>query len=218
LVAALASSEGVSSAAILSGLRKLREPAALEPAIAALNEPLPLVRREAIGVLAYLRDARAIAAIAERISDPSPEVRRAAAGGLGFAEADAKPVARKALLDALQDTDWEVREVAAVTLGKLLDPASAEGLIKALLLDEYWQVRLKAANALGLLKARSAIPALLKALDHTISNLRKEAANALEAIGDRAVLPVLQNLAAHDTDLDVRKTAQRIVNTWRTNH
>ncbi|MDR2625384.1 MAG: HEAT repeat domain-containing protein [Zoogloeaceae bacterium] len=215
LVRVLASSAGDSRAAILRGLRELREPAALTPAIAALDDPLPRVRREAIGVLAYLRDARAIAAIAGRVIDPSPEVRKAAAGALGFAQDDARPVARKALLDALRDEDWEVREAAAVTLGKRLDPESAAGLIEALALDKYWQVRLKAADVLGRLEARAAVPSLLKALEHTMSNLRKEAANALEAIGDPSVLPVLQKLATDDPDLDVRKTAQRIVNAWR---
>jgi HEAT repeat protein len=219
LAAALASAEGASRAAILRGLRELREPTALAAAIAALDDPLPLARREAIGVLAYLRDARAIAAIAGRIADPSPEVRRAAAGALGFAQADALPVARQALLFALRerggDKDWETREAAAATLGKLLDPGSAEGLIAALLLDEYWQVRLKAAHALGQIKARAAVPALLQALDHAMSNLRKEAANALGLIGDPSALPALQKLATDDPDIDVRKTARRIVNAWR---
>ncbi|MDR2366188.1 MAG: HEAT repeat domain-containing protein, partial [Zoogloeaceae bacterium] len=76
----------------------------------------------------------------------------------------------------------------------------------------------KAASALGRLKARAAVPTLVEALDHAVGNLRKEAANALREIGDRSALPALQRAAAQDTDLEVRKTAQRIVNAWQTGH
>ncbi len=134
---------------------------------------------------------------------------------LGFAGTEGLPVARAALLAALRDADWQVREEAAATLGKLLDPAGGEGLIDALSRDTYWEVRLKAANALGRLKAPAAVPALLAALEHAVSNLRKEAANALEAIGDRSALPRLRRAAAEDPDLEVRKTAQRIVGAWQ---
>lgn len=206
LVARLEGVRGSARAAVLAGLRKLRQPDALLPAIKALNDPLPQVRREAVGVLAYLRDERALSALCERATgDNDAEVRRAAVGALGFAADDGVV---PALLAALTDDDWQTREEAAVVLAKLRLPGAADGLVAALVTDLYWQVRLKAAAALGGLRERRAVPALLGALDHPIPNLRKEAATALGAIGDPAAAPALSTLSA-DPDIEVRKAAAR---------
>ena len=70
--------------------------------------------------------------------------------------------------------------------------------------DEYWQVRLKAAESLGQLRDPKAVPALGAALDHPISNLRKEATAALGEIGHPEALPYLAR-HAEDADPDVRK-------------
>lgn len=196
---------GQGRAAILAALKKLRQPQALVPALESLEDTRPSVRREAVGVLAYLKDPAALPALTHRASaDPDPEVRRAAAGALSFAAADS---VLPALAAALGDADWQVRQEAAVTLGKLLLPGSAAGLIAALA-DSAWEVRLKAAQALGRLQAAEAVPALAEALQHPVSNLRKEAAAALGAIGSEIARPVL-TAALGDADVDVRKTAAR---------
>jgi HEAT repeat protein len=197
-------SQGIAKAAILAALRKLRLPATTTPAIAALSDPLAVVRREAVGVLAYLRDAQAVSALSDRaVHDTDAEVRRAAIGGLRFAAERALP----AVLHGLQDSDWQNREEAAVTLAKLNLPDATAALVAALN-DSYWQVRVKAAVALGGLKARSAVQALILTLAHPASNVRKEAANALGAIGDPGAAAALRALL-QDSDIEVRKAAAR---------
>jgi len=197
--------QGQARAAVLAGLRKLRQDGALEPALDCLGDPLASVRLEAVRVLGYLRHSGAVAGLTERIAvDGDAEVRRAAVGALGFADPEA---AAPALLLGLRDADWQTREEAAVTLGKLLPGMAVGGLIIALD-DQYWQVRLKAAVALGKLKAPAAVPALIGQLSHAIGNLRREAVNALAAIGDRSAVPALTE-ALSDTDVEVRKSARR---------
>jgi HEAT repeat protein len=76
-----------------------------------------------------------------------------------------------------------------------------------LLTDESWQVHLKAIRSLGLLKAVKAIDQIAPALDHEISNLRKEAAAAFGEIANAAALPYLEKLV-DDPDPDVRKNVR----------
>lgn len=206
LIELLAQASGEARAFLLAALRKLRQSEALSPALALSEDASVNVRREAVGVLAYLKDAAALPALARRVElDVDPAVRRIAVGALSYS---GDVVVLPALGRALKDDDWQVRQEAAVSLGKLLWPDSAAILIDALD-DPAWEVRLKAANVLGRLKAVEALPALIRALEHPISNLRKEAAGALGAIGDRAAIPALQRAVAEDRDIDVNKTARR---------
>ena len=62
--------------------------------------------------------------------------------------------------------------------------------------------------ALGLLRSRRAVPALIAALSHPIANLRREAVNALAAIGDPQAREALAHLA-QDGDVEVRKAVAR---------
>lgn len=206
LIELLAKASGEARAYLLAALRKLRQPGALLPALALTDDPSVNVRREAVGVLAYLKDDSALPKLSRRAEqDSDPAVRRIAVGALSFAS-DTAVLPTLGL--TLGDSDWQVRQEAAVTLGKLLLPESVSILIGALD-DPAWEVRLKAANALGKLKAAAALPGLIAALEHPISNLRKEAAGALGAIGDPAAIPALQKAATEDRDIDVNKTARR---------
>ena len=195
-------------AAALRGVRELRVQDSFGPALDALNDQDAQVRREAVAVLGYLKCPEALQALNAIVAgDPSPEVRRAAAGAIGFAN-DAATLAAvlPALLAALDDPEWQVREEAATTLGKVRLQDAAPNLIAALD-DAYWQVRLRAARSLGRLKSSAALPGLIAALTHTISNLRKEAALALGEIASPLALQALQ-VAAEDPDPEVRKSAR----------
>jgi HEAT repeat protein len=185
-------------------LRALRYPLAFAPAIQALRDVEPAVRREAVGVLGYLKDESALGELAEvAANDPEAEVRRSAVGALGFASSIS---VQPALVRALTDRHWQVREEAAQTIGKLRLGLAIPDLVQAMQ-DEYWQVRVKATRSLGILKAEAGLPALVDSLKHQISNLRKEAAIALGEIGDtRAISPLEAALA--DPDPDVRKVAR----------
>jgi HEAT repeat protein len=191
-------------AAVLRGLRELRHPQAYAPAVKALDDADADVRREAVTVIGWLKQSDALTDLARLATgDPVVEVRRAATGALGLA-ADAKVL--PSLYAALDDREWQVREEAAITLGKLKFPASEDALARALD-DEYWQVRLQAVRALGRLKAKSVLAKLGELFAHPISNLRKEVALALGEIGDRAALAILEP-ALHDADPDVRKAVR----------
>ncbi|SEA77649.1 HEAT repeat domain-containing protein [Paraburkholderia sartisoli] len=189
--------------AVLRALRELRLADAFDPALRALSHSLATVRLEAVGVLGWLKDPRALAQLASvAAGDADPDVRRAAVGALGLCPEPTTPIV-DALLSALRDDAWQVREEAATTLGKLRAPGSGEALVVSLD-DPYWQVRLTAARALGRLRDAAAGPALAVLLSHAISNLRKEAALALGELGDSGALPAL--LAAQgDADPEVRK-------------
>ncbi|RKF49474.1 HEAT repeat domain-containing protein [Paraburkholderia fungorum] len=192
--------------AALRGLRELRYAGALEPALAALSASEELVRLEAVSVLGWLKSERALGPLtAIAAHDPNAAVRRAAIGSLGIGAAATEDTVA-ALLSALRDAAWQVREEAAATLGKLRVQSARDALVAALD-DDYWQVRLQAVRALGKLRDATASTALAALLTHAISNLRKEAALSLGELGDVASLPAL-HAAAADPDPEVRKAAR----------
>ena len=192
--------------AALRGLRELRYAGALEPALAALAASEDVVRLEAVSVLGWLKSEQALGPLtAVAAQDPNAAVRRAAIGALGVGAAATEDTIA-ALLGALRDAAWQVREEAATTLGKLHVQSARDALI-AMLNDDYWQVRLQAVRALGKLGDATASAAIAALLTHAISNLRKEAALSLGELGDAASLPALQ-AAATDPDPEVRKAAR----------
>ncbi len=192
--------------AILRALRELRYADAFAPALRALEHDDANVRIEAVGVLGWLKDARALAPLAGiAVRDAAAEIRRTAVGALGFSHAD-DPVISPALLHALGDPAWQVREEAATTLGKLRATSARDALIAALD-DDYWQVRLRAARALGQLGNSAAAQPLVALLSHPISNLRKEAALALGELRDPSAAAALR-AALDDADPEVRKAVR----------
>ncbi|PQV46677.1 HEAT repeat domain-containing protein [Paraburkholderia sp. BL21I4N1] len=193
-------------AAVLRGLRELRYADALEPALRALEHTDDSVRIEAVVLLGWLKDARALAPLADTVTrDVNAEIRRAAVGALGFAPV-AHPATLSALLQALRDPIWQVREETATTLGKLHANSAHDALIAALA-DDYWQVRLRAVRALGQMGERAAALPIAALLSNPISNLRKEAALALGELREPATLPALRD-ALNDADPDVRKAVR----------
>jgi HEAT repeat protein len=105
--------------------------------------------------------------------------RKHAAWGLGALDAsEAVP----ALVEALKDSEAEVREQVAWALGAIGDRRAVDGLIGALA-DSAPGVRRQAAWALGAIGDRRAVSALTKALKDADASVRKQAAWALGAIG-----------------------------------
>lgn len=195
------------AAAALRALKALRLPGAQAPAERALGHADAAVRREAVAVLGWLKSQPALPRLAQiATDDPDAEVRRAASGALGLAPAETSPAVLPALLGALRDPVWIVREEAATTLAKLQPAAALDALLLAMQ-DEAWQVRLRAARALGRLHDGRALPALVTALDHEAGNLRREAAIALGELGDPQALAPLTARAA-DPDPEVRKAVR----------
>jgi HEAT repeat protein len=192
--------------AVLRALRELRYADAFAPALRALEHDDANVRIEAVGVLGWLKDTRALAPLADiAVRDGNADIRRAAIAALGFAHAD-DPAISSALLHALGDSAWQVREESATTLGKLRAASARDALIGALD-DADWQVRLRAARALGQLGDRAAARSLVSLLAHAISNLRKEAALALGELRDPSTVSALR-AALNDADPEVRKAVR----------
>ncbi|MCI0727447.1 MAG: HEAT repeat domain-containing protein, partial [Chloroflexi bacterium] len=84
-------------------------------------------------------------------------------------------LALPALLAALQDEQWDVREAAAGALGQIRDAAALPALLAALQ-DEHGHVREAAAGALGQIGDAAAAPALLTALKDEQWDVREAAA------------------------------------------
>lgn len=195
------------TAALLRAMKELRIPAAQQPAERALADADAGVRREAIGVLGWLKARSSVPKIAALATgDADPDVRRVASGALGLVPPDGADEVLPALLAALRDPAWTVREEAATTLAKLQPSAALEALLAAMD-DDFWQVRLRTVRALGRLRDARALPALQRALGHPAGNLRRESAIALGELGDRRALPALAAAAA-DPDPEVRKAVR----------
>ena len=117
----------------------------------------------------------------------------------------ADPRVIAALAGALKDTDVEVRQQAAHSLGQMRDPAAVDALIPALQ-DTDVEVRQNVVFALGQLRDVRAIPGLTIALKDANEEVRQRAAFALAQLRDpRAVDPLL--IAAKDANPDVRRQA-----------
>ena len=110
-----------------------------------------------------------------------------------------------ALVDALNDSNGQVREQAAMGLalipgGDVIDP-----LLKALR-DTDPQVREKAAIGLSFRRDARIVPPLLTAIEDHDSQVREKAAIALGASGDERAIGALQK-AMRDPDSQVREKA-----------
>lgn len=100
----------------------------------------------------------------------------------------------------------KVRIAASDALVRVLDPASAPALGKALASDEDWEVRRNSADALGALAAKSQRQALVKA-SHSDSHrlVRRASVIALGKVGGGGA--ALTKSASSDADFEVRLAA-----------
>ncbi len=117
----------------------------------------------------------------------------------------ANPAITGALVEALSDSDGQVREQAAIGLaftpgGDVIGP-----LLRALT-DEDAQVREKAAIGLAFRRDPRVVEPLLTAIEDTDAQVREKAAIALGASGDDRAVAALQQ-AMRDPDSQVREKA-----------
>lgn len=146
--------------------------------------------------------------IASALRDADPGVRWHAAGAfvlLGRRGASAVP----ALLEAMRDTEWNVRNAAGRALEEAAGPEHAELLTSALAEPDV-ETRYHVARALARLgpTAARAVPVLVTTLADADSEVRMEACWALAAIGPAAAsaAPALLR-ALGDADPQVRAGA-----------
>jgi len=120
-------------------------------------------------------------------------------------QAKADPRAVAALMEALKDTDKEVRETAMHALVQMRDPRIFEPLVAALK-DASPDVREQAAFGLGQLRDHRAVEPLTSVLHDQTPDVRQQAVFALGQIRDpKSVEPLIS--ALKDENADVREQA-----------
>jgi HEAT repeat protein len=142
----------------------------------------------------------------EAIADPDPQIRFRAVERLAARHPDdARTV--PALIAALSDSAWEVRDSAAQALWNLRDPSAREALANALD-DSVDDVGWTAATALRELGDQRAVGFFMRDLQHDEPGRRVWAAESLGQLGAQDARPMLQRLAEDDEDENVRQAAQ----------
>jgi HEAT repeat protein len=173
---------------------------ALAAALRDADEPVRVNTSYALGHIGPM----AVPALISELRAGTEIGRRHAAIALGLLG----PYAAPDLVAALDDSDWQVRAVAADTLGELgrASPEILAALIRALEDESDW-VRRHAADALGTVgkRAAAAAPALARLLADAKPYVRINAATALAKIGSGAhdAVPALV-AALRDEDRYVR--------------
>jgi HEAT repeat protein len=109
------------------------------------------------------------------------------------------------LTTLLKDTDWEVKNGAAILLSSIGSARSVDTLIP-LLKDQYPPVRCSAAEALGEIGSVKAIEPLIALLKDPDSTVKKYVVEALGKIGDENAVEPLINVLK-DKNSNVRKSA-----------
>ncbi len=113
------------------------------------------------------------------------------------------------LINALKDSDKDVRRLSAEALGKIQDSQAVPALIQTLK-DSYWLVR--SASMCALVKiGKSAVPALIETLKDSDWRVRKASAEALRRIGDSQALPALQQALQQEQNKHVRSEIQKAI-------
>ena len=156
----------------------------------------------------------------ERVLDQLVQTLRSASGPFYLFAATALSkvgkVAVEPLVEALQDEQYPVRQVAAMALGEIRDPEGIKGLVERLG-DEHYVVRQAAAVSLGKIGVVEAIEPLLRAVGDESEIVRRAVVNALGMIGDEVALPALVRVEAEDIEA-VAKRAREVIRQIRERH
>jgi HEAT repeat protein/beta-lactamase regulating signal transducer with metallopeptidase domain len=115
------------------------------------------------------------------------------------------PAVLQALMDALKDSDAEVRKSAMHALSRFRSPAAFDAFVVGLK-DQDPEVRQQAASALSQLRDGRATDALIAALKDENAEVRQQAAFALSQLRVARAVPALV-VALKDVDDDVREQA-----------
>jgi len=172
--------------AVDRALRKIGGPEVVYAVIPLLRSDDAPARNLAMDLLRGLGSI-ALPALSDLIKDNDPDVRIFAADILGSTgSAVVVPYLCHALLE---DPEVNVRYQAAVSLGQLAFPESAACLNSAME-DEEW-VQFSAIEALTKIRDAGSVGALIKALGKSSELVASTIVDALGAMGDIKVVPVL---------------------------
>jgi HEAT repeat protein len=195
-------------------IRNLESAEASRAALPALRDPSEIVRATAAFSVIFLPRDEAAQNLLPLLQDKFELVRREAVYALGKIR---NPSAVKPLVELLQkDKIPDVRNAAAIALGDIGDAGAIDALTQILQQKEKDQeefLRRSAARSIGQIAKinrtkdtsitevspafRSAVGALIQILQNpkTLPDVKREAAFALGAIGDKSAIPVLETNA-----------------------
>jgi HEAT repeat protein len=171
--------------------RDIKSNKAFSSLILMLQDPIAVVRRNAIYALEYLGFEAAIPSLIEALRDTDSSVRWRAASALRQYKSQA---VIPALLTVIADPNSMVRKEVVEALGEFSSEQGIFYLLRALEDSDIW-VRVKSADSLAKIASEDSIAGLLKAVQDSSGDVRKLAAKALVAIGQRAPEKVLSELA-----------------------
>jgi HEAT repeat protein/beta-lactamase regulating signal transducer with metallopeptidase domain len=161
---------------IAEALGQLENPAAMDALITLARDADADVRSQAVDALSNFEDQRTLPTFLAALKDPNKDVRHHAAHGIG--NIDNLKTAPRPLIEALADSDREVRQSVAQALGDIGDEAAVPALKRAIT-DSDVDVRRQAAEALSDIGGVEAIQALMGLLKDPDPEIRKTAAEAL---------------------------------------
>jgi HEAT repeat protein len=155
-------------------------PAAVEPLIAALRHPHPLVRVKAANALGGIQAEQAVAPLLALLADSKSSVRQAALQAL---EQYGQARLPQLLLQALSNLDPRVRVGAIARLAEWVGVEAGPSFL-ACLADPHPAVRAAAVRALGRLRCNGALEPLICCLADSSFDVRWAAVVALGHLGD----------------------------------
>jgi serine/threonine-protein kinase len=155
-------------------------PEAIKDLVAALRDADWWVRARSADALGTLGGPKVVDAVLGLTKDPDEFARRYAIEILNTVP---DPRAVPALIDSLDDEDWWVRERAVDALGKAGDPAAVEPLLLMMARDA--RALPLCVRALGAIGHDTVIEPLCRLAESTDAETRREAIQALQAVGQR---------------------------------
>ena len=201
----LRSRRAVRRATAAFALGDMGAPAAIDPLVAALDDPARDVRASAARSLGRLEAEPAVPRLVRSLA--CHEVPRAIAGGALLAIGASAAPRLRGLLAA---GEAPVRATAIELIG-YTGEAHDGALLGAALRDHAPEVRAAAARALGRLGARGEAAALRAALEDPVVFVRTAAAHALGAVGDRSAVEALTRRAQEDAYDPAQAAAHALV-------
>jgi len=181
VVAAMAGSDVPRKQAAEQRLTQLGR-SAVFPLAKLLQDPqTPEPQRSAAAMALVRLGPVAVQGFLPLVKDPAASVRLAAVRSLG---ALGNRVGMRALTDALEDSDADIRCAAAEALGDLKQSITGVALAKLLQKDVSLEVRIAAAGSLGRTESRAAIEPLVAGLADKEPRVRAACAKALLSMAD----------------------------------
>ena len=199
----------------------------------ALQDPVPMVRRQAATALGRLKDSRGVRDLIAVIEEHPDLLEEETIEALGTLR---NPAARPILVHTLSNPRSMLRRAAALALGKIEGPESIaplaaaaadqsdqalrqaaltalrsvgfgefEYVIEDALLDPMPFIRVAAAEAVYELAVASAAPALRRSLAEFRDEASSEVAYALGAVGEESDLVTIIADAAHQKSVTARR-------------